>query len=363
MNADTPRNESYCPDASRYPLVVVEGTRRRDLTFADLFPRQLCPYLAHTLIPYMLAFQNGGRFPWMERISPDAVDAQCPNPSGAVTARLRETEDGFGAKIMAVRGNCPFGYKEGDDLEWLAPERAPLEDLNLLLSWMLRLHSMESDSGTLSVASPSDSDVSYRVEGKKKHRVPACPPGVDFILQLGRFTHRCRYHKWPRREEYDRRNWIPEGLCPELFHAAYPSCLALIYSEKPGISRPLYCPEGARVQVLITTEDRRATPLRKAAMKVFHIAGKNIEIPFRRCRIHVMRAGDCPIGMSRGTSFEFNMGGLPQLCPAFFHNSYPVLAALMRGAKPPWRGLEDNGGLVQCPDCLSNITMAYGAER
>ena len=119
-----------------------------------------------------------------------------------------------------------------------------------------------------------------------------------------------------------------------------------------------------KVKLKIKVEERETIALRRTAMRGLQLLGKSTEIPLHRCFLDVVEAdSDCPMGMKAGMRFEFNMGDLPQLCPAMFHNAYPLPAARMRGAAFPWPQLDGDRILdFQCPDNASNITLIYREE-
>ena len=73
----------------------------------------------------------------------------------------------------------------------------------------------------------------------------------------------------------------------------------------------------------------------------------------------VKTSTDCPIGMKIEKEFELNMGELKQVCPAMFHNAYPVIVSRLHGAPFPWQELTNNRGVLQCPDSISSITLIF----
>jgi len=359
-------DQDYTPDASSFTLRKIgKDGKEESSSVADLLPDHICPHLAHSIIPYILTLSGGGAFPWMEGLDRNAVIAQCPNPTGAVAPRVKAGNGGFDIDVREVRGQCPRGYKVGNSIRWPVDSSVPLMDLNVILSWLVQLHSIAGIARTPDIYSPSGKST-YRIERGEGDGVIAeapCPSQASFNLSLGHFDHRCRYHKWPRREQYDNSNWIPAGLCPELFHAAYPSCLATLYGGGKAATSEVVCPHEGKVKLGIKLEERRTIGLRRAAMRVLRLFGMNTEVPLHRCFLEVLEADSgCPWRIQSGTKFEFNMGELFELCPAMFHNAYPALAARMRGASFPWPELDKGGGVVQCPDSISNITMIYREE-
>jgi len=355
--------EDYTPDITRFNIHRIQRDGgESDSRLADLLPNGLCPYLAHSIIPYILTLSGGGSFPWMNSIDSSAVDAQCPNPAGAVEVRVRKGEKDFSITVLRVRGHCPKGYSPGNLARW--PEDIPIHlfDLNIVLSWLIQLDRNVGAGRTPQIQSPSGRS-GYRIEkgsGGIVSAQTACPPRAQFQFRLGRFDHRCRYHKLPRREYYDQYNWIPNGMCPELYHAAYPTCLAAIYGGGWHFPDTVVCPNSGKVRLKIRVVDRAAYELRKAVMQSLQKIGLNTELPLRRCYLKVEETSpDCPFEMKLGREFEFNMGDLPELCPAMFHNAYPALVAGMGGSAFPWYSGGDIRGIVQCPDNVSNITMIY----
>jgi len=346
---------------------VDENCQTAFMEMEDLLPRDMCPHLAHALIPYVTTLSGGGCFPWMKGVDPRAVYAQCPNPSGAVTARVAAEGDRIVAEVSKVRGDCVKGCKPGDTFSWKRVPDIPFEDANLLYEWII-IMTGSGGAGRSPQLRSAAGDRSYTIERRNdkcgSYSKNPCPPEIDFDLRLGHFTHRCRYHKFPKRERYDERNWIPEGLCPELFHAAYPSCLAKIYGGGGSALEEIHCPNAGKALVRIEVDERIGVGTRRAAEGVLRLAGVNTEIPSHRCRLKVIEAEkDCPLEMKAGAIYEFNMGGRRGICPAMFHNAYPTLTSVFRGAEAPWPGLPGHRGCVQCPDDVSNITMYYRVRR
>lgn len=330
------------------------------LSISEVLAGGLCPYLAHSVVPYILTLSSGGKFPWMRLDDPNAVDAQCPNPNGAVSVRVKKIGTDYGLEVRGVRGACPRKYKPGDFFTWHGHLNVPWLDVNVLLEWMTRL--LQSSAAASSPQLRSTMNISgFRIERENGEggeiASSPCPSPASLQLELGYHSHRCRYHKWPLREKYDETNWIPKGLCPEMFHAAYPACLAMIYGGE-GVPREITCPSG-KVRVRIELEDRPLKILREAGMKGFNILRMNTEIPLKRCFLRTIEADGCPLGTIAGALYEFNMGDNRGICPAMFHNIYPPLSAKMAGRPFPWPELVGCRGIVQCPDSVSGITMKF----
>ena len=96
-----------CSDCNLYD----EGKSYR---LKDLIPEGHCYELLHSLMPYLLTFENEGWFKW-ERTR-DKVVVCCPAIDANVCVELKkltsEKPHSFEYKIMEVRGPCGY-YKPG----------------------------------------------------------------------------------------------------------------------------------------------------------------------------------------------------------------------------------------------------------
>ena len=336
------------------------------VSLASAIPRGICPLLLHNALPYWLTLSRGGMFPWIPQDQQGEVELQCPNPGGAAVLRLRSSNGGpeVSGVIKEVRGHCVFGHEPGDRIDLAALSESPLSlgDLNSALSWVLPLCQTDSHRASPPLIGPTGRNsikLSNPASGGQSPPSP-CPDVPPFKVKLAFFQHRCRYHKWPKREEYSETTWLPPGVCPELFHQLYLYSLSALYSEK-GIPEELVagitCPASHRVTATIAPRKASGYPVRAVAQEALIKCGMITEIPLKELDIRVVKVeGPCPFNHTAGQTIPFNMMRLPSLCPACFHSIYPPLRASWNGG-PPWMNDAPHFA-IQCPDSFSAITLA-----
>ena len=360
--------ENYLEHWQDFRVHIETAQGREVLPLPSLLPNGLCPLLLHNALPYYLTLKNGGRFPWMPEREKDSVLMQCPNPGGGVEMKVVRTAApaGIGGRIVAVRGRCPLNQQPGAEVDLSEIEgRLSLGEMNALLPWVLILSRKGGSAASPILSVFRADDPSRRTlrlclgETAESEAGAPCPDLPPFTLRLSYFTHRCRYHKWPRREVYTDQTWLPQGLCPELFHQAYPHCLAALYGDEK-VRASVGCPHRSCVEVEIRTRRPRTYGLRKGLQNAIGWLGMNTEIPLLGLELRVTSVqGDCPWRLREGQVFPFNTMRLPSLCPACFHSIYPGLRA--GKGRAPWSPADPNGSCLQCPDCVSNTTFAVDA--
>lgn len=189
----------------------------------------------------------------------------------------------------------------------------------------------------------------------------------------------CRYHA--KGCSYDCSAITPAGLCPEIYHNAYPYCLSMIYGANFGEEILVRCPSTeAKVVVQIRAKPlplflkpgqvlrtilNLFTPI-EIARKQAVIQIKAVEGPCHRKH----RAGQeylFPMGSkfftyhwSAGAYFIEKMGIMgkssKELCPAFFDSFYPIFSYFSKNNCFPWKdGRKEK--LVQCPDHSAGIKI------
>lgn len=187
-----------------------------------------------------------------------------------------------------------------------------------------------------------------------------CLDDLNFSVKVVDIATKCKYHK-KTEVVYSPSAVAPGGLCRELFYAAYPACLSLLYSGKPirgwlrkkGIKKiASSCPAANGIKVAIKAEEIFIPPLRmlkEFIEEVCKIVLRPLDGPFRRVVIEVIEAGsDCPKGYRVGDKFYFNIDKQDELCPASFSAIYPYLR-LLKG-KNKNEGLLSSKINVHCPD-------------
>lgn len=195
-----------------------------------------------------------------------------------------------------------------------------------------------------------------------------CIDEYDFSVKVAHIETKCKYHR-EINQVYKASSVAPKGLCRELFYAAYPECLAVLYNGLPEKKRfrakgkdrmVAVCPAINGVKVLITAEEILPTPLGKLKELVEEfckIFKKAFDVPFRKVFLEIIEVGDeCHKGYKVGDRFEFNVDKNDELCPAGFAAVYPYLRLLNNSNKESG----DSSIMVHCPDYVGvtyEITM------
>lgn len=89
----------------------------------SILPQGICPWLYHSVYPYLLGLLYGAKFDWNEY---GDCNVCCPALEGVDTIVRRRDNDGsfdsrispdmkfvIFAEVVAVRGHCPYGHKVG----------------------------------------------------------------------------------------------------------------------------------------------------------------------------------------------------------------------------------------------------------
>ncbi|MDY6863962.1 MAG: TIGR04076 family protein [Thermodesulfobacteriota bacterium] len=105
----------------------VEGTCKagfhvgKVFTLEAMVPKGLCPFLYHSILPYLEAIENGAFFNLSEK---NFILVQCPNPKVGVTVKIHQTkEKETQISVMAIHAkkvNCPYHHFEMGK-NWLMP--------------------------------------------------------------------------------------------------------------------------------------------------------------------------------------------------------------------------------------------------
>lgn len=162
------------------------------------------------------------------------------------------------------------------------------------------------------------------------------------------------YHKAVG-QVFDVSQFVPKGLCVEAFHAAYPFCLGLLYGatyERDEAGQAIchtYCPRGkAGIRLRISTAPLTSFNhvIRNLLKKILRtVCGYHIDVVERKVVLRVVegRCSTCPHEI--GETFEFNIGGKSELCPAAFNSIFPHL----KGART------QSAVTISCPDSRTQI--------
>ena len=182
----------------------------------------------------------------------------------------------------------------------------------------------------------------------------------DKKLTAVELKKKCRYHK-RQGQTYDSPVFVPEGMCFDAFHVAYPYCLALLYDaefdeschrEKEEGRVILRCPVGH-----MTMEVRRLQslpkPLKLAKTAVEWVFENIFNYPLAvvdyKIRLRVLDVnGEC--SQKVGAEYWMNIRDLDKLCPASFHALYPFLRA------------SDKDRMIEFIHCPDHEGILYGVE-
>lgn len=190
-----------------------------------------------------------------------------------------------------------------------------------------------------------------------------CTDNLNFNIRVAAIKTKCKYHRKVG-QVYPTQALVPKGMCRELFYAAYPASLAVLYNGVPVRWRPrkkgieemmAVCPAPDGIKVKVKSVEILPAPLRilkELAEEICKKFYRGYDAPFRKVTIEVMGTGThCPKGYRTGDAFEFNIDKKDELCPAGFAALYPYL-----------RRTDLNQPIfVHCPDYVG-VTYELTAE-
>jgi uncharacterized repeat protein (TIGR04076 family) len=158
--------------------------------------------------------------------------------------------------------------------------------------------------------------------------------------------------------QYDQTNIAPQEMCRELFYAAYPAALSLLYSGKPrktwlrrhGLSKvSVSCPVRNGVALVVQKKEILPAPVRmlkELAEEAVKIFWRPVDAHFRKVAMQVALCGaQCPRDYPVGRKFAFNTHCTNELCPAGFATIYPYVRYLERESVNANKTLR-----IHCPD-------------
>lgn len=166
----------------------------------------------------------------------------------------------------------------------------------------------------------------------------------------------CKYH--PRiGQRIGLRRALPKDVCPYLYVAAYPYALSLLYGaefswrkkvDKDSVIAQCCKPSGQMAFKVKRMGNKNAD---KALLKKYEEERYVIFIELIGRRNGKPDCSDC-LGyksMVVGNKFEFNRGGLPEICPAAFNQFFPLLIELLH-----YKRLKSRIRFA-CPDPQTNV--------
>lgn len=365
----------YVPNLRDYAINFINETYK--MRFSDVVPESLCPFLLHTCLSYIYTFTLGGRFPWMEmKENKNSVFVQCPNPADGVVALVYKENDQIFVRITMLKGRCCFGHKINDTIKLTPGEdiKIQLTVIDSCFAWLTYLDRNDSGDCLLSpemVVRGEERCITFYLEKIVHGGTPArfyqrpCSKlemNKDLKLKLSSFRHRCGYFKWPKREYYNNENFGPKGLCIDLFHLSHMYAMGSIYAYKKE-SKPVivYCNDKeACVKLSIKVKKTKTYLLRRIFILLLRFFRINKIIPELICEMVVEEGAEqCPMKLTKGMKFTYNMGRRYELCPASFDNLYFIIHNLLRGGDVPWDKTDNDSEVAVCPDDVSNIAFKF----
>jgi len=148
-------------------------------------------------------------------------------------------------------------------------------------------------------------------------------------------------------------------MCIDLFHSAYPVCLAILYGADLKSRVTVSCPNpDSNSAVELLKIPVKTIKLRKLILKILSKFGMEIELPLYSILMRIVEndSGSCHYAYKAGKTFKFNTWLGREVCPASFDAMYPTIHNILRGRNAPWKE-EDKEIEIVCPDSKSNITM------
>lgn len=363
----------YVPNLENYFIYFTDSKKR--LKFSDIIPNNICPFLLHSCLPYIYTFLQGGQFPWMKPSEKrSSVLVQCPNPKDGVVVSVHKEGSEIFTRVERLRGSCCFGHEKGNCIKTTPKQeiKIPLTIIDVCFAWLIYLDNAKRQgclSSPLMVVEDQGRRITFCLEkiiadGSKSMPFPRpCSKlqmNKNLKLEVTCFDYRCRYFKWPRRENYDTNNFVPKGLCIDLFHLSHIYAMSSIYSyNRANAPIALCCSDiEAGVEFSIVVKKTKTYFLRRLLSFMLRLFRIDKEIPNLICELIVQEGSPrCPMHLKKGMKFIYNMGTKHELCPAAFDNVYFAIHNLLRGVDIPWAGFCSNKGIIACPDDVSNINF------
>lgn len=308
----------------KYFIGSVQEGNYRELKQVDFFlkrlkPESLCPFVAHTIFPYLFSFEKGSWFRWEK--SKDSVVAQCPNSESSLSFRIiRKPTGSIFAEVINQKGECLAGHKKED---------------------VFQLEQIKRESS----------------------KSPCCYLNRINSLSFSVVSHSrlCRYYKKPG-QAIPFENLVPRDFCLPAYYSAYPYALSLLYDgvdfEKLGREKSacLSCPNDKNhVRMQVRTRRNIFSPLLNFLEKTLRWLGLPKDVLDKSIKIETIGlTGNCSKNLRPGQLFNFNLYNSQELCPAVFYNLFPYLVMLNKKVFPYWT--KDRRRIdIHCPDAIAKI--------
>lgn len=201
---------------------------------------------------------------------------------------------------------------------------------------------------------------------KIKEKCTVCTERKDILsINLCNCTRLCRYYKYPTRRFFTNDTLAPKGMCIDLFHSAYPTCLSLLYGGKYNGKVIVFCPNpDANFSVEITKKSTKTKIFRRfVAWLLSKFYERIVQIPDTEIIMTIRNNtnSNCIYSYKKGQKFKFNIWFGREVCPGLFDVLYPSIHNLIRNGNIPW-GVINKKNVIICPDPKRNITMSISKK-
>jgi uncharacterized repeat protein (TIGR04076 family) len=355
-------------------------------------PQGFCPALFHASIPYFVTLLNNGWMRWVKKMSDpnmrrdipsdaskiinmnrlfcNEVIVQCPATKNRVVTGIGPAQGDrkkIIIRVLDVMGNCPLSIKVNDIFEYNADkEKFCLEAFYRIYPYLLLADSsggfpFQGIDGTMAMRCscntgevtilPQANDINKDNGGKPDAGgMKLCGDYKHLTVSVNKLENKCRYHD--SYVSYYHNNFAPPGLCPDIFHVAYPFALALLYDadfsgrEKKD-SVTVSCPNNKGIKLMIKREERHfrlTLKFIKVLEKVFEKFFYPVDKIYNDISLTVVSTGgECPRKHQLNEKYYLNIRDKNVMCPATFSSLFPHLVLSSYG------GATDR--LIHCPDC------------
>lgn len=170
------------------------------------------------------------------------------------------------------------------------------------------------------------------------------------------FKKPCKYHN-KKGGIYNRKGLSPDGMCPHLFHKAYPYALALLYGARfkgaeENATIAVTCPaleDPISIEVYRIRQDGVTERIKNFLKELLVLLNLHCNPLYYRVYMKVIKASwGCRYNHREADVFEFNIGDSAEVCPAAFDAVFPQL-------------VKQEGSLsIVCPDHLGKVSFRTG---
>lgn len=166
----------------------------------------------------------------------------------------------------------------------------------------------------------------------------------NIAVEVVSMKKKCRYHD-TLNQKYAFTD-LTDGVCPDLYHIAYPYALALLYDARfdrsgdcPGSDNSeaveVRCPRGS-VTLKLERVQTLPKPVKKAKQMAEKFSEKILNFPIDKIDYQIKLtvtsvAGSCSFKHKSGDEFQMNLWDKCIMCPATFDALYPMMCKVSNG--------------------------------